>query len=74
MNTLSEHPYTYGRLNGAVYAFHAHYAKECIHSFLEGSVGAYLMDQTHSLVVKSEADRKAAAKVLLARRDVEGTT
>ena len=28
-----EHPYTYGRLNGAVYAFHAHYAKECIHSF-----------------------------------------
>ncbi|MGX9292955.1 acylneuraminate cytidylyltransferase family protein [Bacillus sp. A015] len=68
-----EHPYTYGRLNGAVYAFHAHYAKECIHSFLEGSVGAYIMDRTHSLVFKTEADRIEVEKVLLARRDTEGT-
>ena len=66
-----EQPYTYGRLNGAVYAFHAHYVKECIHSFLEGSVGAYMMDHTRSLVVKQEADRKKAEHVLLARRDAE---
>ncbi|MEC1412364.1 acylneuraminate cytidylyltransferase [Bacillus safensis] len=65
-----EQPYTYGRLNGAIYAFHADYAKECIHSFLEGSVGAYMMDP-RSLVVKQEANRKEAEKILLARRDVE---
>ncbi|KSU71277.1 MULTISPECIES: cytidylyltransferase domain-containing protein [Bacillus] len=68
-----EHPYTYGRLNGAVYAFHVPYAKECIHSFLEGSVGAYMMDHAQSLVVKSEEDRKKAEKILLARKDAEGT-
>ncbi|MEC3735329.1 acylneuraminate cytidylyltransferase [Bacillus safensis] len=66
-----EQPYTYGRLNGAIYAFHADYAKECIHSFLEGSLGAYMMDHTRSLVVKQEANRKEAEKILLARRDAE---
>ncbi|AOZ90339.1 acylneuraminate cytidylyltransferase [Bacillus xiamenensis] len=68
-----DHPYTYGRLNGAVYAFHVPYAKECIHSFLEGSVGAYMMDREQSLVVLNEADRKKAESVLLARQDAEGT-
>nr|WP_060596565.1 acylneuraminate cytidylyltransferase [Bacillus pumilus] len=67
-----EQPYTYGRLNGAVYAFHVPYAKECIHSFLEGSVGAYIMDRQKSLVVKQEEDLEKAEKVLLARRDAEG--
>ncbi|MFJ5963106.1 cytidylyltransferase domain-containing protein [Bacillus sp. NPDC093026] len=66
-----EHPYTYGRLNGAVYAFHAHYAKECVHSLLEGFVGAYMMDQTNSLVVNNETDLNQAEKVLLARRNLE---
>ncbi|MDM5298433.1 acylneuraminate cytidylyltransferase [Bacillus pumilus] len=68
-----KHPHSYGRLNGAIYAFHTQFAKECIHSFLEGSVGAYMMDETNSLVVKSEADREWAEQALMTRQEAEET-
>ncbi|MFS0656714.1 cytidylyltransferase domain-containing protein [Bacillus sp. 179-C3.3 HS] len=65
---------TYGRLNDAIYVFHVHYAKECIHSVLEGFVGAYMMNQTNSLVVKSEEDRHKAEAELFVRKEADEAT
>ncbi|MGE6629710.1 cytidylyltransferase domain-containing protein [Bacillus sp. NPDC077027] len=59
----------YYRLNGAVYAFHAAYAKDCVHSFLEGTVGAHVMEQADSLEIKCEGDFDKAEKLIRQRHE-----